>query len=80
MLGNNNNNITDLPTFVNDTPMHRLRGPTILYTLENNKAVKIRIQCKKHFIINNNNNNDTARTPSQSLLLYFINTPLHHKV
>jgi len=45
-------------------PMRRLHGPTILYTLENNnKVVKMRIQRKKHFIINNNNN-ATARTPS----------------
>jgi hypothetical protein len=62
-----NNKYTDLPTFVNDTPMHHPRGPTILYTLENNKAVKMRIQCKKHFIINNKNN-DTARPPSYSAL------------
>lgn len=62
-----NKKYTDLPTFVNDTPMRRPRGPTILYTLENNKAAKMRIQCKKHFIINNKNN-DTARPPYYSAL------------
>jgi len=61
--------------------MRRLRGPTILYTLENNKAVKMRIQCKKHFIINNNNDTRTlsvtptphyrhTTTPKQTMILH----------
>jgi len=55
--------------------MRHLHGLTILYTLENNKAVKMRTSVKSisSLII------IMIQGLPQSLLLHTTDTPLHHK-
>lgn len=55
--------------------MRHLRGPTILYTLENNKAVKMRTSVKSISSLIT----IMIQGLSQSFLLHTTDTPLHNK-